>query len=217
MVRVAGLKRQIEKGVTETGPDGMSPIEQMRAIRASVIRLFRNAHDCWTRELVPALGERRHSHSELLRLRKNSVPLPTRIFRKPSFHATPLPFYPAVPAGYLEPEPEMCHLLRAGERRSAFRPGKYSRRRRSLSLTLPSRPGVAAKPRSKKVVCLAGATGHGQPRGTFPGMQIVEAHPFQCDPRCRKRNSGSGGRRTCWSRSGRCVATPFRRCGARRD
>ena len=51
MVRVAGLKRQIEKSVTETGPDGMSPIEQMRAIRASVIRLFRNAHDCWTREL----------------------------------------------------------------------------------------------------------------------------------------------------------------------
>src|SRR5215472_1946433 len=47
MVRVAGLKRQIEKGVLDTGPDGMTPAEQLRAIRASLIRLFRSAHECW--------------------------------------------------------------------------------------------------------------------------------------------------------------------------
>src|ERR1700744_6209739 len=46
IVRVAGLKPQIEKGVMETGPDGMTPAEQLRAIRASVIRLFRSAHEC---------------------------------------------------------------------------------------------------------------------------------------------------------------------------
>src|SRR5580698_3539249 len=57
MVRVAGLKRQIEKGVTETGPDGMTAAEQLRAIRASVIRLFRSAHESWTKELVPTLDE----------------------------------------------------------------------------------------------------------------------------------------------------------------
>ena len=55
MVRVAGLKRQIEKGVVETGPDGMTPSEQLRAIRASVIRLYRASYDTWRRELVPAL------------------------------------------------------------------------------------------------------------------------------------------------------------------
>src|SRR5271165_6809361 len=55
MVRVAGLKRQIEKGVLDAGPDGMLPTEQIRAIRAAVIRLFRNAHDTWNKELVPAL------------------------------------------------------------------------------------------------------------------------------------------------------------------
>ncbi len=57
MVRVAGLKRQIEKGVLDSGPDGMTPAEQLRAIRASVIRLFRAAHDCWSKELVPALDQ----------------------------------------------------------------------------------------------------------------------------------------------------------------
>ena len=57
MVRVAGLKRQSEKGVVDPTPDGMTPVEQLRAIRASVIRLFRSAHDSWTKELVPALDE----------------------------------------------------------------------------------------------------------------------------------------------------------------
>lgn len=57
MVRVAGLKRQVKKGVSDPGPDGMSSSEQLRAIRASVIRLNRSAQECWTKELVPALGE----------------------------------------------------------------------------------------------------------------------------------------------------------------
>ena len=55
MVRVAGLKRQIEKGVTDSGPDSMTPPEQLRAIRASVIRLNRASHECWLKELVPRL------------------------------------------------------------------------------------------------------------------------------------------------------------------
>src|ERR1019366_280674 len=57
MVRVAGLKRQIEKGVSDPGPDGMGPAEQLRAIRASVIRLYRSALECWSKELAPALQD----------------------------------------------------------------------------------------------------------------------------------------------------------------
>src|SRR5271166_1479982 len=57
MVRVAGLKRQVEKGVSDPGPDGMAPPEQLRGIRASVIRLNRSAQECWSKELVPALEQ----------------------------------------------------------------------------------------------------------------------------------------------------------------
>ena len=85
MVRVAGLKRQIEKGVIDTGPDGMSSSEQLRAIRASVIRLYRGAHECWSKELVPALAEAPGFAFLIMPiLPRNSAPSPTRISRKPS-------------------------------------------------------------------------------------------------------------------------------------
>ena len=65
MVRVAGLKRQIEKGVSDSGPDAMSPAEQLRAIRASVIRLNRAAQECWCEGTGPGAGAGGNSHPGL--------------------------------------------------------------------------------------------------------------------------------------------------------
>ena len=42
MVRVAGLKRQVEKGVLECGPDGMTPAAQLAAVRERVASLFQD-------------------------------------------------------------------------------------------------------------------------------------------------------------------------------
>src|SRR5271157_5407209 len=54
MVRVAGLKRQVEKGVLECGPDGMTPSAQLAAIRERVAKLFQAAHECWQEQILPA-------------------------------------------------------------------------------------------------------------------------------------------------------------------
>src|SRR5687768_4504572 len=56
MVRVAGLIAQVDSGLVEAGPDGLSPSAQLVAIRREVKKLFVEAHRCW-RELTTELSE----------------------------------------------------------------------------------------------------------------------------------------------------------------
>lgn len=55
MVRVAGLKTQIEEGVTETPADGMLPEEQLAAVSARAHRLVAEQYRLWREEIQPAL------------------------------------------------------------------------------------------------------------------------------------------------------------------
>src|SRR5580704_18982529 len=57
MVRVAGLKRQVEKGVLECGPDGMTPSAQLAAVRNCVASIFKTTHQCWQEQLLPSLDD----------------------------------------------------------------------------------------------------------------------------------------------------------------
>ena len=57
MVRVAGLKQQIEAGVVEISPDGLTPAEQLAAVRKAAAKLMQDARDCLFRELLPQLEE----------------------------------------------------------------------------------------------------------------------------------------------------------------
>ena len=59
MVRVAGLKSQIEAGVLTPPPDGMLPREQLAAVAARVHRMVGDQYRLWREELRPAL-ERDH-------------------------------------------------------------------------------------------------------------------------------------------------------------
>jgi polyphosphate kinase len=56
-IRVAGLIQQVESGITEPTPDGLSPEEQLRRIHALVASLVEDQYRCWLRELVPALAK----------------------------------------------------------------------------------------------------------------------------------------------------------------
>src|SRR5258707_413447 len=55
MVRVAGLIAQMDAGIVDTGPDGMSPRAQLIAIRRDVKRLMADIHSCLSTEIYPAL------------------------------------------------------------------------------------------------------------------------------------------------------------------
>jgi polyphosphate kinase len=57
MVRVAGLKRQIESASTSAGPDGLSPSQQLHAISSEVATLLASAQECLETSLLPALRQ----------------------------------------------------------------------------------------------------------------------------------------------------------------
>ncbi len=46
MVRAAGLKQQIEAGIQEPGPDGLTPRQQLEAVRAEFRQLLLDSHAC---------------------------------------------------------------------------------------------------------------------------------------------------------------------------
>ncbi|HEX7940082.1 MAG TPA: polyphosphate kinase 1 [Gemmatimonadaceae bacterium] len=56
MVRIAGLKRQVAAGVTLASPDGLTPEQQMEAIRQHVAQLIERQQACLA-DLLDRLGE----------------------------------------------------------------------------------------------------------------------------------------------------------------
>lgn len=182
MVRVAGLKRQIEKGVLERGPDGMTPAEQLRAIRASVIRLNRAAHECWARQLVPELAKANLRIENFADLTEEQRNFANTYFQETVFPTlTPLAFDPGRPFPHMSNlSLNLAVVLRDAEGIEHFA-------RVKIPDTIPQLVAVkgAAKPRSRtkiqvkeqvfvwlEQVVIANLA------SLFPGMEIVEAHPF---------------------------------------
>jgi polyphosphate kinase len=57
-IRVAGLIQQVESGVAlETGPDGLSPAEQLKRIREVTLQLVKEQYRCWHEILSPELAK----------------------------------------------------------------------------------------------------------------------------------------------------------------
>jgi len=53
--RVGGLKRQLHAGVTELSVDGMTPKEQLNAIRKDISKMIKAYRDCFFNDLLPDL------------------------------------------------------------------------------------------------------------------------------------------------------------------
>jgi polyphosphate kinase len=57
MIRVSGLRRQLTAELLETPPDGMTPAEQLAAIRQELLPQLEQHSECWHRDLLPKLRE----------------------------------------------------------------------------------------------------------------------------------------------------------------
>ena len=98
MVRTAGLLAQMDAGIVEVGPDGMSPHAQLASIRREVKRLYGEADRCLRKELLPALEDEGIQIIPYSDLTERQISLSRSYFRSTVFPVlTPLAFDPGRP------------------------------------------------------------------------------------------------------------------------
>ena len=98
MIRVSGLSRQVTGGVLEAPPDGMTPLEQLAAIRKTLLGHLEQALDCWHRDLSPRLRDSGVPILGMSELGHHQKDWLRRYFAREIFPAlTPLAFDPAHP------------------------------------------------------------------------------------------------------------------------
>ena len=183
MVRVAGLKQQIAAGVVELSLDGLTPAEQLAAIRKAVSKLLAEARDCYQDDLLPTLAEAGiHilGYPDLDHRQKAYV---KKYFAQVVFPVlTPLAFDPGRPFPHISNlSLNLAVLIRdpAGKERFARVkvPGTLPRlvplRRSSGGVR---KDGIA--PRSHYFVWLEQVIA-AHLGVLFPGMEILAAHPFR--------------------------------------
>jgi polyphosphate kinase len=86
MVRVAGLKRQIESGDARPGPDGLTPLETAKALSERVREISEEQHRCFLNELQPEL-----ERQGIRLLQPKELSLEQRVFTEQYFKSTLLP------------------------------------------------------------------------------------------------------------------------------
>ncbi len=97
MIRVSGLRQQLQAGVVKTPPDGMTPSEQLAAIRRGLLPQEGRHTGCWEalRGELAAEGIHVVAYDELKKKQKKLV---RRYFKKEIFPVlTPLAFDPGHP------------------------------------------------------------------------------------------------------------------------
>ncbi len=98
MIRVSGLRRQMEAGVVKAPPDGMTPTQQLAAIRAQLLPSLKKAHKCWHQDLLVKLREAGIMVLRYDELKRRQRKLLRRYFRTEIFPVlTPLASDPGHP------------------------------------------------------------------------------------------------------------------------
>jgi polyphosphate kinase len=101
-VRVAGVKQQRESNVSQRGPDGMSPTEQLAAISARVRKMVDDKYTIWSKDLVPALEQNNISFLSYEELTKEEKQYYAQYFENSVYPVlTPLAVDPSHPFPHL--------------------------------------------------------------------------------------------------------------------
>ena len=80
MIRVSGLRRQMEAGVLEAPPDGMTPAEQLLAIRDKLKPTLERWQACWNDDLKIRLKDEGDPNPQLQRAQEQTAQAAARLF-----------------------------------------------------------------------------------------------------------------------------------------
>src|SRR4030088_2362834 len=170
-VRVAGLKEQVLAAVALASPDGMSPLEQLKAIRTRVEELVKRQANLYNHEIVPALAESGITLVRAEEVSKKELQQLHTVFREQIFPVlTPL----AVDPGH--PFPYISHL--SLNLAVMVRDPQRHQQRFARVKVPPVLPRFIALVEGQRYVPLEDVIAlHLQ--ALFPGTEVVAHHPFR--------------------------------------
>jgi polyphosphate kinase len=170
-IRVSGLEEQVDAGVAATTPDGMSPQDQLVAIRERVVALQERAEALVQGELLPALEKERVRVVHWAQLGEDDKEFLGRRFRERIFPVlTPLSVDPSHPFPYIS---NLSLNLAA-----AIRDPITGERRFARVKIPPLLPRFTDLPDGERFVPLEEVIAAHLDQ-LFPGMDIVEVHVFR--------------------------------------
>lgn len=177
MVRVAGLKHQVDAGLDELGPDGLNAVEQLDAIRPLVAQLMIDARRCLHDSILPELAE---EGIEFVTIQDVDAATKQRLhdyfLQKVYPVLTPLAFDPGRPFPHISNlSLNLAILIRGTEGENHFARLKVPD---SLPQLIPIEAnGKLRRSRTQRFIWLEQLiVAHlGE---LFPGMEVLEAHPF---------------------------------------
>ena len=170
-VRVAGVREQLDAGLSAASPDGMSPLEQLRAIRAHVREIVQRQNRTFLESIVPALGEAGIVLSDWESLDDDDREFLVDVFRERIFPVlTPLAVDPGHPFPYIS---NMSLNLAVH-----VRDPKSGERRFARVKVPPLLPRFVVMPDGERFVpveqVMAAHLG-----SLFPGMEVEGHEPFR--------------------------------------
>lgn len=183
MVRVAGLKKQVDAGVVDVPPDGLTPAEQLAEIRKVAISLMKEAAEYFKNNLVPKLKDAGIfilDYTELNKQQKENI---ENYYRDVIFPVlTPLAFDPGHPFPHISNlSLNLAVLLRDKKGVNHFARIKVPNTLPRLVPIKRSSGGVrkdGTVPYNHYFVWLEQVISANL-ASLFPGMEVIESYPFR--------------------------------------
>ena len=179
MVRVAGLEAQVEAKSGDLSPDGMTPEAQLIAIRREVKKLTSDIWRCWNEQLRPALADEGIEVVDYGELDDRQRDAAEEFFRTTVYPVlTPLAYDPG------RPFPHVSNLSLNLAITIQDDKGVERFARLKIPPTLPqfvplNKPPAKRKQGRKRKYVLLEQVIAANLAALFPGMRIVNAHPFR--------------------------------------